>query len=99
MLRACIINFNGNWDEQLLLVEFSNHNSYRSSISMAPYEALFGGKCRSPIGWFQLGKSSLLGPELIYNTLEKVHIKRNQFKTANSRQKFYTDNKRRELEF
>ena len=66
---------------------------------MAPYEALYGRKCRSPIGWFEVGESSLLGPNLIYKTLEKVHIIRNRMQTAYSRQKSYADHKRRKLEF
>ena len=50
MLWACIIDFKGSWDYHLLLIEFSYNNSYHSSIQMAPYEALYGRKCRSPIG-------------------------------------------------
>ena len=52
MLRACISNLKGSWDDDLPLIEFAYKNSYRSSIKMAPYEALYGRKCRSPIGWF-----------------------------------------------
>ena len=66
------------------LVEFSYNNSFHSSISMAPYEALYGKMCRSPIGLFEVGEPSLLGPDLIYNTLEKVHIIRNRFQMAYS---------------
>ena len=66
---------------------------------MAPYDALYGRRCRSQIGWFEVDESSFLGPDLIYKTLEKVHIKRNRLKIAYSRQKSYADRKRRELEF
>ena len=66
---------------------------------MAPYEALYGRRCRSPIEWFVVGDPSILGPELIYKTLEKVHIIRNRSQTAYSQQKFYADNRRRDLEF
>ena len=52
MLRACVIEFGGHWDNFLALVEFSYNNSYHSSIDMAPFEALYGRRCRSPIGWF-----------------------------------------------
>ena len=55
MLRACIIDFNRNWDTNLPLMEFSYNNSYHSSKSMSPYEALYGRRCRSPIGWFEVG--------------------------------------------
>ena len=69
MLRACIIYFKGNWDKHLALVEFAYNNSLHSCISMAPYEALYGRRCRSNIGWFEVGEQSLLGPELIFKTL------------------------------
>ena len=55
-------------------MEFAYNNNFRSSISMAPYEALYGRRCRSLIGLFEQGEPSLLCPELIYKTLEKVHI-------------------------
>ena len=59
------------------MVEFAYNNSFHSSISMDPYEALYGRRCRSPSGLFEVGDPSLVGPELIYKTLEKVHIIRN----------------------
>ena len=74
MLRAFIIEFKGNWDKNLSLVEFAYNNSFHSSISMDPYEALYGRRYRSPIGWFEVGQPSLLGPNFIYKTLEKVHV-------------------------
>ena len=73
---ACIIDFKGNWDNHLPLVEFAYNNSFHSSITMDPYKSLYGRRCRSPI-WFKEGKPSILGPCLIYKTLEKVHIIRN----------------------
>ncbi|CAN4101631.1 unnamed protein product [Withania somnifera] len=65
MLRACVLDFNGSWDDHLPLIEFAYNNSYHSSIKMAPYEALYGRKCRSPIGWFEVGETVLLGPDLL----------------------------------
>ncbi|GKB57806.1 putative reverse transcriptase domain-containing protein [Tanacetum coccineum] len=64
MLRACVIDFGGNWDVHLPLAEFSYNNSYHSSIRCAPFEALYGKKCRSPVLWAEFGESSLIGPEL-----------------------------------
>ena len=55
MLRAYIIDFKENWDKHLPLVEFAYNNSFHSSISMAPYEALYSRRCRCPIGWFEVG--------------------------------------------
>ena len=74
MLISGIIDFKGSWDRHLPLVEFSYNNNFHSSISIAPYEALYSKRCRYPIGWFEVGESSLLGLDIIYNTLEKVHI-------------------------
>ena len=83
----------------MTLVEFSYNNSYHSSIPMAPFEALYGRRCRSQIGWFEVGVSSLLDPEYIYTIFEKVHIMRNYLKKTYSRQKFYAIHRRRDLEF
>ena len=66
---------------------------------MAPYEALYGRRCRSPILWFEVGETSLLGPELIYKILEKVHIIRNRLRTTYCWPKSYADHRRRYLEF
>ena len=74
MLRVCIIDFEWSWDTHLPLVDIAYNNSFHSSISMAPYEALYGRSCRSPIGWFEVGEVLLHGSEIIYKTLEKVHI-------------------------
>nr|GEU98879.1 reverse transcriptase domain-containing protein [Tanacetum cinerariifolium] len=72
MLRACVIDFDGSWDRHLPLVEFSYNNSYHASIKAAPFEALYGRKCRSPICWTEVGDSQLTGPELIRETTEKI---------------------------
>ena len=66
---------------------------------MDPYATLYGRRCRSPIGWFEVGEPSLLGSNLVYQTLEKVHIIRNQLQTTYSRQKYYADHRRTDLEF
>ena len=80
-------------------MEFAYNNSFNSSISMAPYESLYGKRCRSPIGWFEVSNPSLLVPDLTYKTLEKVHIIRNRLQTTYNRQKSYADHRRRDLEF
>ena len=87
MLRACI------------LVEFAYNNSYHSSIKMAPYEALYGSKCRSPIGWFEKGETTLFGPDLVHQAMEKVKVIQQRLETAQSRHKSYADVRRRGLEF
>nr|GEV09794.1 hypothetical protein [Tanacetum cinerariifolium] len=71
MLRACVLNFGKGWDIHLPLVEFLYNNSYHTSIKAAPFEALYGRKCRSPICWAEVGDSQLTGPEIIHETTEK----------------------------
>ena len=66
---------------------------------MAPYEALYGRPCRSPLCWTEVGKSSITGPNLIRDTSEKVSLIRQSLLTAQSRQKSYADVRRRPLEF
>ena len=97
MLRACVLDHKGSWEEHLPLVEFAYNNSYQASIQMAPYEALYGRPCRSPLCWTEVGESSMTGPDLIRDTSKKVSLQR--LLTAQSWQKSYADVRRRPLEF
>ncbi|GJV57226.1 putative reverse transcriptase domain-containing protein [Tanacetum coccineum] len=99
MLRACVIDFGSSWDRHLPLVEFSYNNSYHASIKAAPYEALYGRKCRSPVCWSEVGDSQLTGPELIRDTTEKIVQIKNRLLAARSRQKSYADKRLKPLEF
>ena len=99
MLRACVLDHKGGWEEHLPLVEFAYNNSYQASIQLAPYEALYGRPCRSPLCWTEVGESSITGPDLIRDTFEKVSLIRQRLLTAQSRQKSYADVRRRPLEF
>ena len=99
MLRACVLDHKGSWEEQFPLVEFSYNNSYQASIQMAPYEALYGRPCRSPICWTEVGESSIIGPDLIRDTSENVRLIRHRLLTAQSRHKSYADVRCRPLEF
>ncbi|GJS04785.1 putative reverse transcriptase domain-containing protein [Tanacetum coccineum] len=72
MLRACVIDFGNGWVKHLPLVEFSYNNSYHASIKAAPFEALYGRKCRSPICWAEVGEVQLTGPEIVQETTEKI---------------------------
>ena len=74
MLRACVLDYKGSWEEHLPLVEFTYNNSYEASIQMAPYEALYGRPCRSPLCWTEVGENSMTGPDLIRDTSEKVSL-------------------------
>ncbi|XP_070019916.1 uncharacterized protein [Nicotiana sylvestris] len=80
ILRACVIDFGGNWDDHLPLIEFAYNNSYQASIGMTPYEALYGRRCRSPVGWFKPTEVSLIGPEFVCEALEKVQLIRERLK-------------------
>ncbi|XP_057459254.1 uncharacterized protein LOC130749915 [Actinidia eriantha] len=99
MLRACVVDFRGNWEDHLPLVEFAYNNSYQASIQMAPFEALYGRPCRSPLCWTEVGEASIFGPDLVQETTEKIKVIRKRLVTAQSRQKCYADRHRRPLSF
>ncbi|KAJ9544514.1 hypothetical protein OSB04_024221 [Centaurea solstitialis] len=99
MLCACALDFGGSWDTHQPLVEFSYNNSYHSTIGMAPYEALYGRKCRTPLCWREMGEKILVGPELIQITHDKIQIIRERMKVAQDRQKSYADRRKRPIEF
>ncbi|GJV16034.1 putative reverse transcriptase domain-containing protein [Tanacetum coccineum] len=94
MLRACVIDFGKGWVKHLPLAEFSYDNSYHASIKAAPYEALYGQKCRSPVCWAEVGEAQLTGPELIQETTEKIVLIKQRMQSAQDRQKSYADRKR-----
>ncbi|GKE24928.1 putative reverse transcriptase domain-containing protein, partial [Tanacetum coccineum] len=99
MLRACVIDFGKGWDRHLPLVEFSYNNSYHTSIKAAPFEALYGQKCRSPICWAEVGDAQLTGPEIVHETTEKIFQIKKRIQAARDRQKSYADRRRKPLEF
>ena len=82
MLRACVLDHQGSWEEHLPLVELAYNNSYQASIQVAPYEALYGRPCRSSLCWTEVGESSITGPDLIRDTSEKVNLIRHCLLTA-----------------
>ena len=97
MLRACVIEFGGHWDNFLPFAEFSYNNSYHSSIAMAPFEALYGRRCRSPIGWFDTFEVRPWGTDLLRESLDKVKFIQEKLLAAQKRQKEYADPKDRDL--
>jgi hypothetical protein len=99
MLRSCALEFQGAWDDYLPLAEFAYNNSYQSSIKMAPYEALYGRKCGTPICWDEVGERKMLGPEIIQDMEEKIRIIRERLQTAQSRQSSYANAGRRNIQF
>ncbi|GJS51090.1 putative reverse transcriptase domain-containing protein [Tanacetum coccineum] len=87
MLRACVIDFRKGWEKYLPLVEFSYNNSYHASIKAAPFEALYGQKCRSPVCWAKVGDVQLTGPEIIHETTKKIVQIRQRLQAARDRQR------------
>lgn len=79
----------GGWEDHLPLVEFSYNNSYQASIKMAPYEAVYGRRCISPLCWDVVGEKSLVGPDWVRQTHDKVREIHQNLLTAQSRQKSY----------
>jgi len=82
MLRACAIDFSGSWESHLPLIEFAYNNSYHASIQVAPYEALYGRKCRTPLCWNEVGQKQLAGPEIVQQTTDKINQIRERLKVA-----------------
>ncbi|KAK2448849.1 hypothetical protein QL285_008096 [Trifolium repens] len=99
LLRACVLDDRGSWDDVLPLIEFTYNNSFHASIGMAPYEALYGRRCQTPLCWYQDGESMIVGPEMVQQTTDKVRKIRAMMKVAQDRQKSYADRRRRPLEF
>ncbi|KAJ4961944.1 hypothetical protein NE237_021854 [Protea cynaroides] len=99
MLRACALDIKGAWDEKLSLIEFAYNNSYQATIQMAPYEALYGIKCRTPLLWNEVGERRIVGPEFVEETYRVIDQIKERVKTAQVRQKHYADSRRRDLEF
>ena len=95
MLRACILEFWGAWDEHIALMEFAYNNQYHRRIGMAPYKALYGRKCRCLVYWDE--ERVLEGLELIQELMNQVQVVRRNLKAAQDRQKSYADLHRKEI--
>nr|GFB89499.1 putative reverse transcriptase domain, ribonuclease H-like domain, aspartic peptidase domain protein [Tanacetum cinerariifolium] len=99
MLHACVIDLGNGWERHIPLVEFSYNNSYHASIKAAPFEALYGHKCRSPICWAEFGDAQLTSPEIIQVTTEKIVQIKQRLQAVRDRQKSYVDVRSKPLEF
>nr|GFC70715.1 putative reverse transcriptase domain-containing protein [Tanacetum cinerariifolium] len=99
MLRAYTIDFGKGWVNHSPLVKFSYNNSYYVSIKAAPFEALYGRKCRSPVCWTEVGEAQFLDPELIQETTEEIVQIKQGMQAARDRQKSYADLKREPMKF
>jgi hypothetical protein len=99
MLRACVLEFPQKWDKCLPLAEFSYNNSYQESIKMAPFEALYGRRCRTPLNWSEQGERYFFRPDMVKEIEEKVQRIIRNLKIAQARQKSYADTHRIPLYF
>ncbi|WVZ76569.1 hypothetical protein U9M48_024534 [Paspalum notatum var. saurae] len=99
MLRACALTYSTKWDECLPLAEFAYNNSYQKSLEMAPFEALYGRRCRTPLNWSEPGEHVMFGPDLVTQAEEQVKFIHSNLKRAQSRQQSYYDRRRRPLAF
>jgi hypothetical protein len=94
MLRACVLAYSRKWDECLPLAEFSYNNSYQKSIKMAPFKALYGQRCRTPLNWSGPREHFFFGPDLVKEAEEKVKLIQRHLKIAQHRHKRYADKRR-----
>ena len=99
MLRACVISAKGSWEKWLPLAKFSYNNSYQESIKMAPFEALYGRKCRTPLNWVEAGERRYYGIDFVQEAEEQVHTIQTLMAAAQARQKSYADRRRKPIEF
>jgi hypothetical protein len=99
MLRACALKYGKCWDKSLPYAEFSYNNSYQDSIEMAPFEALYGRQCRTPLFWSQTRESQIFGPEVLKDAVKRVQMIRENLKVAQSRLKSYADKRITVLSF
>ena len=95
-MRACALDYGSSWDDNLSYAEFSYNNSFQTSLKMAPFEALYGRRCRTPLLWDEVGDRQLFGPDLFNESEQKVRLIRDRLKVAQSRQKSYVDSNRKE---
>jgi hypothetical protein len=97
MLRACVISFGMKWEDCLPYAEFSYNNSYQASLDMAPFEVLYGRKCRTPLNWSGAGERQIMGTDFVQQAEEKVRIIRDNLKIAQDRQKSHYDKHHRDI--
>ena len=93
LLRMYCMDHQYKWEEYLPLVEFAYNNSHHASLGMAPFEALYGCKCRTPIIWNRVEDRIVIGLEMLKEIEEKMVMIRARLKEAVDRQKSYTDRK------
>jgi hypothetical protein len=97
MLRACVMEYPGSLDKNLSWAEFLYNNSYQESLKMAPFEALYGRQCRTPLNWIKPGEKAIFGPEIVVEAEATIRRIQENLKAAKSRQGSYANKRRRSL--
>jgi hypothetical protein len=99
MLRASALQYGRSWDKSLPYAEFSYNNSYQESLKMTLFEMLYGRRCQTPLFWNETRERKVFGPDILQEAEKQVHMVRENLRVTQSRQKSYTDHRRRELSF
>jgi hypothetical protein len=99
MLRACVLEHQGSWDQNLPWAEFSYNNSYQESLKITPFEVLYRRRCHTPLNWIEPGEKVIFGPDLVEEAEATVHCIQDNLKAAKSRQETYANKRHRPLEF
>jgi hypothetical protein len=99
MLSDCALQYGRSWDKSLPYTKFSYNNSYQESLKVAPFKMLYGRRCRTPLFWNETGERKVFGPNILQEAKKQVCMVRENLRVAQSRQKSYTDHRRRELSF
>jgi hypothetical protein len=99
VLRACVLNYHDKWNKCLSLAEFSYGNSYKESLRMAPFEALFGHRCRKPLNWIEPGERMIFGLDLVTKAEEIVHRIQSNLIATKAQQESYATKRCQPLEF
>jgi hypothetical protein len=94
MLRACVLEHQGSWDQNLPWAEFFYNNSYQESLKMAPFEVLYERRCCTPLNWIEPGQKVIFGPDLVEEAKATIHRIQDNLKTAKSRQETYANKSR-----
>jgi hypothetical protein len=85
------------WDKNLSWAEFSYNNSYQESLKIAPFEALYGRQCRTPLNWIELGEKAIFGPDIVVEAEATVRRIQENLKVTKLRQEIYANKRRRPL--
>jgi hypothetical protein len=99
MLRACVLEHQGSWDQNLPWAEFSYNNSYQESLKMAPFEVLYGRRCHTPLNWIKPREKVIFGPDLVEEAEATIHRTQDNLKATKSCQEIYANKRRQPLVF